>query len=154
MSDFRFARIIAKENYEKGREFTAPKYSGLGGTESDIWDSFLRTTSMKFKKIMYNTHLGPGGDVSEFAEEEIKKMWKAKTQLRVDAIGETQEKWWIFEVKPRFGRSAVGQLDSYAYYFEHRKPNQKPIKKACVCKRKDPNMLKIARSKKIKVIQV
>lgn len=154
MVDYKWAKGVEYDEPKPGREFLMPSYPGLGEIEESIWERFLTSTGMEFISIYHNAHLGPGGRVDEWADEEIKQMWKAKTKLRVDAIGETESEYWIFEVKPRFGRSAEGQLTSYSYYFVREKNPDKPSRKACVCSRTDPNMEAIADVRNVRIFQV
>lgn len=154
MVEYEYAKGVSYEEPHPASDFIMPSYAGMGEIESSIWERWLTRTDMEFISVYHNVHLGPGGSVSEWAEEEIRRMWKAKTKLRVDAIGETADRYWIFEVKPRFGRSAEGQLTSYSYYFVREKNPDKPTQKACVCNRVDPNMKAIADARNVRIFQV
>ncbi|MHC1600500.1 MAG: hypothetical protein ACXQS5_06760 [Candidatus Methanospirareceae archaeon] len=78
----------------------------------------------------------------------------ALTQLRIDAVGETPREIWIFEVKPRAGRSALGQLESYGYWYIRQYAPRKPVKLAVVCESIDPNMPDVFREHGIEVFVV
>ncbi|MCD6590287.1 hypothetical protein J7K74_03850 [Candidatus Woesearchaeota archaeon] len=112
----------------------------MGPMEKVIWDKFLLTTPLKFIKIEYDVRVGPGYVPKEKYPEYIIRMAKALTQLRIDAVGHQKERIWIFEVKPRAGRSALGQLESYRYwYIKDYKPT-KPVQLAVVAYYIDPNL--------------
>jgi len=86
--------------------------------------------------------------------ESILKSTTALTQLRIDAVGETDDKVWIFEVKPRAGRSALGQLESYYYWYVRQFRPSKPVRLAVVCYEVDANLEPIFRSKGIEIFKV
>lgn len=154
MVEYKLAQGTEFEEPHPASDFIMPSYPGMGEIESGIWEEFLGQSDLEFLSMYHNVHLGPGGRVEEWASEEVRRMWKAKTRLRVDAIGEAPTQFWIFEVKPRFGRSAEGQLTSYSYYFVREKNPRKPAQKACVCNRVDPNMRAIAKTRNVQIFQV
>ena len=153
-----------------------PRYPHLGPEEAKIWHKFLATTDLNFIKIEYDVHVGTGyipdylmkeylrrkeqyekGIITykEFHEiEAVVKSITALTQLRIDAVGETEKNIWIFEVKPRAGRSALGQLESYHYWYVRQFRPSKPVRLAVVCYDDDKNLEPIFQSKGIEVFRV
>jgi len=147
-------RRIVVEKPKDAWEFLWPKYPHMGPMESWIWDRFLTTTKLKFKKLEYDVRVGPGYVPNWVKDPKIAEMAKALTQLRIDVVGETEDAIWIFEVKPRAGRSALGQLISYAYWYEREYKPKKPLKLAVVCKEVDHNLIPIFESRGIYVFVV
>jgi len=152
------------------------RYPHMGPEESKIWHKFLSLTSLNFIKINYDVHVGTGY-VPKYLQDEflrkkelyekglitydefkitesILKSTTALTQLRIDAVGETDDKVWIFEVKPRAGRSALGQLESYYYWYVRQFRPSKPVRLAVVCYEVDANLEPIFKSKGIEVFRV
>lgn len=150
------------EEAKPAKVFMAPKYPHMGPIEAQIWDEFLRKSKFKFIKIDYDVRVGPGAvpkwlrekyqwlkkaveDHPELRREyevtrALYKEFSALTRLRIDAVGETKYEIWIFEVKPRAARSALGQLISYGYWYKAEFKPTKPIKLAVVCAAVDPNL--------------
>ncbi len=81
--------------------------------EAEIWTRFLRQTELEFLDITYDLHLGKGVPWLPVEPEYMKRLKLAVTRKRVDAVAETADDVWIFEVKPRIGLSALGQLLAY-----------------------------------------
>jgi len=136
------------------REFVRPSYPHMGPYESEIWQRFLLTTDMRFIKIDYDVRVGPGYDPGEQYPENIRKMAIALTQLRIDAVAETPNEIWIFEVKPRAGRSALGQLEAYGYWYLRQYRPTKLVRLAVVCREVDPNMVEVFRERGIHIFKV
>jgi len=152
------------------------RYPHMGPEESRIWHKFLAMTSLRFINIEYDVRVGTGF-IPKWLEEEYKtklelynkglisrkelelteatiKSVSALTKLRIDAVGETEREIWIFEVKPRAGRSALGQLESYYFWFIRQRRPTKPVRLACVCYEVDPNLEPIFASKGIRIFRV
>ena len=120
--------------------FISAKYPGLGPYESWLWTQFLRKTHLTFTKIEYNVRVGPGYDPGPKYPDYIREMALALTKLKIDAVGHRRHEIIIFEIKPRAGRSALGQIISYLeWYIRDYKPT-KPVRGAVVCEFVDPNL--------------
>ena len=151
------------EEPKPAKEFIRLRYPHLGPIEVEIWNEFLRKTDLKFIRIDYDVRVGMAkippyyyeryrylkkmAEVDPKYKEELRvveatiKSFEALTKLRIDAVGETKDAIWIFEVKPRAGRSALGQLLSYAYWYEKQYKPRKVIKLAVVCTAVDTNLI-------------
>lgn len=153
-----------------------PRYPHMGPQESIIWHKFLAMNIIQFDRIEYDVRVGTGF-IPKWLEEEYKakrklyeqglisyreleiteatlKSISALTKLRIDAVGYTKDSIWIFEVKPRAGRSALGQLESYYYWFLRQRKPDKPVRLAVVCYEVDPNLRPIFEAKGIRVFTV
>ena len=153
-----------------------PRYPHMGPTENEIWHKFLATTPLRFINIQYDVRVGTGF-IPKWLEEEYemkKKLYEqglisrkdlevvesiiksvsALTKLRIDAVGETEKEIWIFEVKPRAGRSALGQLESYYWWYIRQYKPTKPVRLACVCYEVDYNLQPIFASRGIRIFRV
>ena len=148
-----------------------PRYPPMGPEEVKIWHKFLGMTNLNFIRLDYDVHVGTGyvpenlsreylrkkelyerGIITKEEFEEIEAIIKsvtALTQLRIDAVGETDREIWIFEVKPRAGRSALGQLESYRYWYIRQFRPSKPVRLATVSYDVDKNLEPIFKSKGI-----
>jgi len=135
-------------------EFIMLRYPHMSPTEAAIWTKFLTITDMQFLAIVYDLHLGPGYVPEWLKEPALIKMAKTLTQLRVDALAESDVAYWIFEVKPRAGRSALGQIDAYTYWFVKEYAPAKPVYKAVVCRFVDVNMVEVFRQRGVEVFLV
>ena len=108
--------------------------------EARIWTKFLQTTELDFTKIDYDVHLGAGLLPLPTDPEYMRRLLSAVTKKRVDAVGETAEDIWIFEVKPRIGMIALGQLVNYVELYQAEYRPTKAIMLAAVGEREAPDI--------------
>jgi hypothetical protein len=145
---------MSVEEEKPAASFIAPAYPHMGKLEKEIWDRFLMTTNLTFTKIEYDVRVGPGNPPAAPLPPDIAAMWDALTKLRIDAVGYRKTEIWIFEVKVRAGRSALGQVDSYLYWFRKERNPSLPTQAAIVCKYVDNNIVEVAMAKNIWIFQV
>jgi len=126
----------------------------MGPQEQEIWDRFLVKYGHRFLRFEYDVRVGPGYDPGPRYPDYLRKMAISLTQLRIDAVGYTEEEIWIFEVKPRAGRSMLRQLLSYGYWYLKQYNPAKPVRLAGVCERIDPNMVEVFRQRGIEIFLV
>jgi len=131
-----------------------PKYPHLSPQEVVLWHRFLRKCPFKFIKVDYDVHVGPGYVPKWLKDPKLQYMAKRLTQLRIDVVAETRDEIWIFEIKPRAGRSALGQLESYAYWYYRDFKPRKPIRLGVICREIDYNLESIFRERGIAVFIV
>ena len=119
----------------------AQQFPHLLPLERPIWARYLAGTSEEFLSLVYDLHLGEGAPVDEAWSEGTAAIVAAVSRKRVDVIGETAGAVIIFEVKPRAGMGAMGQLLNYRelYLKEHRV--RKPVRMVVVCERVEPDVL-------------
>lgn len=78
-----------------------------------VWWRFLSRYGSSFQNLYYDAYLG-GVDLSpEDDKDSMKRMWRASTAKRADAIAELEKEVWIIEVSDYPGMRAVGQLITY-----------------------------------------
>lgn len=153
-----------------------PRYPHMGPEESKIWHKFLATADLNFVRINYDVRVGVGVIPKSLEEEYLRRKElyekglidyrslreieaqiesvKALTQLRIDVVAETADKIYIIEVKPRAGRSALGQLESYYFWYLQQYRPTKPVSLAVVCYEVDRNLEPIFFSKGIVIFKV
>lgn len=153
-----------------------PRYPHMGPQESIIWHKFLALTTLNFIKLEYDVAVGAGYVPEHYIEEwrkrrelyekglityeqlrEIEAVIESisyLTKLRIDVVGETKSEIWIFEVKPRAGRSALGQLESYHFWYVRQYRPTKPVRLAVVCYEVDKNLEPIFQERGIRVFTV
>jgi len=153
-----------------------PRYPHMGPHESIIWHKFLAMSPIRFIRIEYDVKVGTGF-IPKWLEEEYRvkldlyrkglisrrelelteatiRSVSSLTKLRIDVVAETEKEIWIIEVKPRAGRSALGQLESYYWWYLRQYKPSKPVRLACVCYEVDPNLKPIFDAKGIRVFTV
>ncbi|MBA7560732.1 hypothetical protein ES708_02363 [subsurface metagenome] len=116
------------------------RYPHMLEDEARIWTRFLRSTDLVFEKITYDLHLGSGVLPVPSDPEYMKRLLSAVTKKRVDALGETGDNIWIFEVKPRISMSALGQLVTYFELYQEEHRPVKPVILASIGEREAPDI--------------
>ncbi|MEM4976305.1 MAG: hypothetical protein QXT64_03155 [Desulfurococcaceae archaeon] len=134
--------------------FVRPSYPHFSELENRLWTAFLLRTDMKFVKLEYDVRVGSGNMPSYPLPPDIEAMWRALTQLRIDVVAHRIAEIWIFEVKGRAGRSALGQVLSYKRWYEEQYKPTKPVKVGIVCQEVDQNMIPIFEEYGVDIFQV
>ncbi len=108
--------------------------------EARIWTRFLETTELVFEEITYDVHLGLGVLPLPSDPAWMGNLLSAVTKKRVDAVGETRNDIWIFEVKPRISMSALGQLVTYFELYQAEYRPTKAVMLAAIGEREAPDI--------------
>jgi len=108
--------------------------------EARIWEKFLDTTYLDFQSITYDQHLGTGVLPLPSDPDYMRRLLSTVTKKRVDAIGETAEDIWIFELKPRVSMSALGQLVTYFELYQQQFRPEKAVVLAAIGEREAPDI--------------
>lgn len=78
-----------------------------------VWYRFLKAWGESIDSLFYDCLLG-GVTLTALEETDpMKRMWRATTAKRADAIAETRSEIWLIEVSDYPGMRAIGQLLTY-----------------------------------------
>lgn len=88
-------------------------YVHMGPADKILWRRWLDAGGSKLAPFQYDTRVGAGLQMPDGSTRLQREIAYIETAKRVDAIAYTQEPAIIFEVKPRAGTTAVGQLITY-----------------------------------------
>ena len=115
-------------------------YPHMLADEARIWTKFLQTTELEFINITYDVHLGAGVLPLPTDPTYMRDLLSAVTKKRVDAVAETKEDIWLFEVKPRISMSALGQLVTYFELYQAEYRPTKGVMLAAIGEREAPDI--------------
>ena len=124
----------------KASDFIRPSYFHMKKDEATIWTKFLAQTDLEFDRVVYDLHLGEGIPPEPGEPPYITTLKQAVTRKRVDAVAESPDTIWIFEVKPRIGMSCLGQLLSYYELYTKEYPTDKFVMLGAIGERKEPDI--------------
>lgn len=93
------------------------RYPRMSVEDTKIWNEFIALHGKEFDSFDYDLPVGEGEPVNTSEPAWLQKDWSDLTRKRIDAVGYASGKATIFEVKPRAGTSALGQLLSYKKLF-------------------------------------
>ncbi|MBA7635001.1 hypothetical protein ES703_42601 [subsurface metagenome] len=119
------------------------EFTHLLPLERPIWARYLASTTEEFLSLVYDLHLGEGAPVDPAWSEGTAAIVAAVSRKRVDVVGETADSIIIFEVKPRAGMGAMGQLLTYRELYLREARPTKPIRMMVVCERVEPDVPRV-----------
>lgn len=119
------------------------EFTHLLPLERPIWARYLAATSEEFLSLTYDLHLGEGAPIDPALSVGTQAIIAAVSRKRVDVVGETADSIIIFEVKPRAGMGAMGQLLTYRELYLREVRPMKPIRMMVVCERVEPDVPRV-----------
>ena len=134
-------------------ESELPSYAGMNQEATIVWRTFLRDYEDQFTSFSYNVRVGRGLSPGANANEATVAMWRAVTTKRIDAVGERLGQTWVFEVDPRPGLRALGQVNGYMVLLPSYYQAQSTIQGAVVCTYLGYDMRQVLRAHNILYFQ-
>jgi len=109
-----------------------------------VWYRFLESWGFLINALYYDCLLGGITLTEEEQSDPMKRMWRANTAKRADAIAELLDEVWIIEVATRPGLRSIGQLLTYQYLWREDPKIEKPDKMVLVCRDFDTDLFAAA----------
>lgn len=109
-----------------------------------VWYRYLDKWGFLFEALYYDCLLGGPTLTKEEQSDPMKRMWRANTAKRADAIADLANEIWIIEVAHRPGLRAVGQLFVYRSLYLEDPPITKPIQLVLVAEEIDKDLFAAA----------
>lgn len=130
------------------------RYPHLMPIDRAIWERFLERNGSEFLGFQYDIMLGEGADPVEGMSERDKRLLYSLTVKRVDCLGVREDGLVLFEVKPRLGMAAMGQLVVYNLLWKRRYGIGRPITMAWVGEQSEPDHQYVANQLGFRVVVV
>jgi len=105
-----------------------------------VWYRFLTEWSHHFTSLYYDCLLGGPTLTAAELKDPMKRMWRALTCKRADAIAETKSEVWLIEVSDTPGMRALGQLLTYQTLWREDPQIAKPERLVLVANQIDPDL--------------
>lgn len=105
-----------------------------------VWYRFLDRYGKYFLNLYYDSLLGGPFLTEEEKTDPMKRMWRANTAKRADAIAETEKEVWLIEVSNYPGMRAIGQLHAYQALWIEDPKIMKIERLVLVCERLDTDI--------------
>lgn len=109
------------------------KFPRMSSEDVVIWKKFLEKFGKDYTSFDYDFKVGSGTDPGPEVPEAFRIDFIELSKKRIDAIGYSPDGVSIFEVKPRAGTQALGQLLTYKKLYEKAYPERKIKEVAVVC---------------------
>lgn len=108
------------------------KFPRMSPHDTEIWRKFLIHHHNEYLTFDYDLPVGSGVDPGPSVGENFRKDFIDLTRKRIDAVGYNSKGVTLFEVKPRAGTTALGQLLVYRQLYVQTKPTVDNITMAVV----------------------
>ena len=129
------------------------RYPHIFGYDAKLLDLFIETFFNKLIKITYDVPVGEG-ITSIFPElETLSNNWRYSSSHKIDVLAETNDEFWLIEIKANGIISAIGQLISYKCLLKETYFITKPIKLILLCSYTHPDLKTVAKQNGIEIIQ-
>ena len=119
-----------------------------------VWYRFLEKWGFLFLKLWYDVQVGGQRLTEEEKRDPMKRMWRANTVKRIDALAELENEVWIIEVAYESGLRSLGQVETYTTLWSRDPVIPKPTKALLVSQMIDPDFLDAAAAHGVQVYLV
>lgn len=103
------------------------RFPGLAPQDILVWQSAQQLLAPRYADIYYNVRVGAyNADFASLPAQYQRQALDASA-FRIDAVGDTGERWELIEVKDRSSLGALGQLLGYAVLWHLAPPDDRPI---------------------------
>jgi hypothetical protein len=93
-------------------------YPHMSKRDGQVWENFLKIYADRFDAFAYDVALGGiVHDIPGFTDAD-RLGYQYATALKIDAVGQTPDAFWIIEVRPEATVSAVGSALVYSMICE------------------------------------
>ena len=94
-----------------------PSYPHFLAADTDVWTRYLGNPIVPIKEVWYDVHVGGAVKLLPGADEMDKRIAAGVTRKRIDVVAKVGAGFWIIEVKPVAGMTAIGQIIIYTRLF-------------------------------------
>jgi len=105
-----------------------------------VWYRFLEREGSAFLALYYDVLLGGPWLSRQEERDPLKRMWRANTAKRADALAELKDEIWIIEVALDPGLRAAGQLVTYGSLWKEDPKSPKTPRLVLVSERLDTDL--------------
>lgn len=123
------------------RAIVMPHYPHMLAGDTEVWSRFLEDPPFIIKGVIYDYHVGRPVNVGPGADLITKQIAAGLGQKRVDVVMWADGMWWVVEVKPRAGMTALGQVITYARLFKQENLILDVVRPTIVCADYDPDLV-------------
>lgn len=94
-----------------------PHYPHMLLEDRRIWTEFLKSEVVEIKEVWYDVHVGKAVVLPLGASDMQQRISDGITRKRIDVVCHVGEVFWVVEIKPRAGMTALGQVLTYVRLF-------------------------------------
>ena len=99
------------------RPIIMPTYPHFLAADTDVWTRYLADPVAPITEVWYDVHVGLPVSVGDDAGDMEKRIAFGITRKRIDVVAKIRQGYWVIEVKPIAGMTALGQILAYTNLF-------------------------------------
>lgn len=99
------------------RPVIMPTYPHFLAADTEVWTRYLRDPIVPIKEVWYDVHVGGAVTLPAASDEMDRRIAAGVSRKRIDVVAKIGAGFWIIEVKPVAGMTAVGQIIIYTRLF-------------------------------------
>jgi hypothetical protein len=116
------------------------RYPHLMPVDVAIWNKFMDKYAGNFLGFQYDVTVGEGAKPLPGMTEQDRFLLWSLTVKRIDCLGVRRDGVTLFEVKPRLGMAAVGQMTSYYVLWQRQYGGGVAVRVATVCEQSERDL--------------
>ncbi len=94
------------------------KYPHMSVADTAIWNRYIEKFPTAYDSCEYDFHVGEPPKFNTLYDDGSDKNQDKLYRLRIDVVAHKDGKTCIIEIKPSAGPSSIGQLNTYARFYE------------------------------------
>ncbi len=94
-----------------------PTYPHFLAADTAVWTRYLANPIVPIKEVWYDVHVGRAVDLPAGADDMDRRIAAGVSKKRIDVVAKVGSGFWIIEVKPVAGLTAIGQIIIYTRLF-------------------------------------
>lgn len=118
-----------------------PHYPHMLAEDVAVWTKFLQSGFVGIKEVWYDVHVGRSVPLPVGASALEQRIARGLTRKRIDAVCAVGEGYWVVEVKPQAGMTALGQVITYVRLFVRDYAFKGEARPVVVCDTVDDDLL-------------
>lgn len=126
----------------------------MSARDLELWVRFREIFGKDFKQFYFDVLVGEGSIELPEEEEEIRRMVEQTSRLRIDAVGEKENEWWMMELRPYASAGAIGSILTYKTLWEEDPPDDRLVTPVIITDNTNKNIVRVCSMLNIVILLV
>ena len=130
------------------KEAYSPGWNGMpmkmSPRDLELWIRFQNYYFDKFDRFYFDVLVGEPVIETTYETEAMKAMIEQSSRLRIDAVGERKDEYWLIEFRPNAAPGAIGSILTYKTLWEAEPLDDRIVTPVIVTDNTNRNITKVA----------
>ncbi len=117
-----------------------PSYPHFLAADIDVWSRYLSDPIVPIKEVWYDVHVGQSIVLPVGSSDMDRRISSGVSRKRIDVVAHVGGGFWIIEVKPVAGLTAIGQIIIYTRLFVREFPVAGEVFPVIIADEVDPDV--------------